>query len=110
MHCRLLEKTVTSKKLGRISGEKLKGRPPNSNKNSKLVNKKTSPKTKGVTKKVGRPKVEDQNGDKGGGGLATGAPTGKGDLAGRRVSTRSKKPGTFQDYFCSSIVSAQLRD
>ena len=67
----------------------MKSRPaPNlQNKNSKLVqSKKTSPKTKGVTKKVGRPKLEDQNADKGAG-------AGKGDLAGRRVSTRSKKPG-----------------
>ena len=86
MHCRLAEKMTSSRKLNRGAGEKLKGRPPNLNKNSKLVIKKTSPKTKGVTKKVGRPKLEDQNADKG-----TGA--GKGDLAGRRVSTRSKKPG-----------------
>ena len=81
---------ASSRKLNRSSGEKLKGRPPNLNKNSKLVNKKTSPKSKGVTKKVGRPKLEDQNADKATGGGAT-----KGDLAGRRVSTRSKKPGGF---------------
>ena len=71
----------------------MKGRPASNlqNKNSKLVltSKKTSPKTKGVTKKVGRPKLEDQNADKGG-GVGAGV---KGDLAGRRVSTRSKKPG-----------------
>ena len=84
---------ASSRKLNRSGGEKLKGRPaPNlQNKNSKLVSKKTSPKTKGVTKKVGRPKLEDQNADKGG-GVGGG---GKGDLAGRRVSTRSKKPGDF---------------
>ena len=72
----------------------MKSRPaPNlQNKNSKLVqSKKTSPKTKGVTKKVGRPKLEDQNADK----ATTGGGATKGDLAGRRVSTRSKKPGGF---------------
>ena len=81
---------ASSRKLNRSGGEKLKtGRPaPNLNKNSKLVSKKTSPKTKGVTKKVGRPKLEDQNADKGAGVGGV-----KGDLAGRRVSTRSKKPG-----------------
>ena len=82
---------ASSRKLNRSSGEKLKGRPPNLNKNSKLVNKKTSPKSKGVTKKVGRPKLEDQNADRGA-GVGAGI---KGDLAGRRVSTRSKKPGDF---------------
>jgi len=87
MHCRILERAAVTKKLSRNTGEKMKGRPPNLNKNSKLVNKKTSPKTKGVTKKVGRPKLEDQNSEKGAslGGV-------KADLAGRRVSTRSKKP------------------
>jgi len=83
----LSEKMASSRKLNRSGGEKLKGRPPNLNKNSKLVSKKTSPKTKGVTKKVGRPKLEDQNADKGAGVGGV-----KGDLAGRRVSTRSKKP------------------
>jgi hypothetical protein len=85
------EKMASSRKLNRSGGEKLKSRPaPNlQNKNSKLVqSKKTSPKTKGVTKKVGRPKLEDQNADKGA-GVGAGL---KGDLAGRRVSTRSKKP------------------
>jgi hypothetical protein len=91
-----MEKTALSKKLGKTSGEKLKGRPPNPNKNSKLVNKKTSPKQKGVTKKVGRPKLEDQNPDK---GAVLGA--GKTDLAARRVSTRSKKPGNQ----CSFSIS-----
>ena len=91
MPCRLSEKLASSRKLNRSSGEKLKGRPPNLNKNSKLVNKKTSPKSKGVTKKVGRPKLEDQNADK----ATTGGGATKGDLAGRRVSTRSKKPGGF---------------
>jgi len=84
------EKMASSRKLNRSGGEKLKGRPASNlqNKNSKLVSKKTSPKTKGVTKKVGRPKLEDQNADKGA-GVGAGV---KGDLAGRRVSTRSKKP------------------
>jgi hypothetical protein len=84
------EKMASSRKLNRSGGEKLKGRsaPNLQNKNSKLVSKKTSPKTKGVTKKVGRPKLEDQNADKGA-GVGAGV---KGDLAGRRVSTRSKKP------------------
>ena len=85
---------TSSRKLNRGAGEKLKGRPPNLNKNSKLVIKKTSPKTKGVTKKVGRPKLEDQNADKGA-GVGAGV---KGDLAGRRVSTRSKKPGDFYHH------------
>ena len=85
--CRL--SGVASKTLGRSTGEKLKGRPPNSDKNFKLVNKKTSPKTKGVTKKVGRPKTDDQNAEK---SLLVGN-AGKTDLAARRVSTRSKKPG-----------------
>ena len=84
---------ASSRKLNRSGGEKLKGRPPNLNKNSKLVSKKTSPKTKGVTKKVGRPKLEDQNADKGAGVGGV-----KGDLAGRRVSTRSKKPGDFYHH------------
>ena len=92
----------------------MKSRPaPNlQNKNSKLVqSKKTSPKTKGVTKKVGRPKLEDQNADKGA-GVGAGL---KGDLAGRRVSTRSKKPGDFCLHFQENIfllnrVQAKLID
>jgi len=79
------EEAGTSKKATK-PGERPKGRPPNSVKNAKLATKKTSPKKSGV-KKVGRPKNEDQNSEKG-------SPTGmltKPDTA-RRVSTRSKKP------------------
>ena len=71
-------------------GERPKGRPPNHLKNSKIPIKKPSPKKSGV-KKVGRPKIEDQNLEK----TATsqsGVLTKQPDTA-RRVSTRSKKPG-----------------
>ena len=74
------------------SGERAKGRPAITLKNStntttKVELKKAIPKKVGLVKKVGRPsKVEEQlsNSEKG---------TIKTDNSGRRVSTRSKKPG-----------------
>ena len=56
--------------------------------NNKVELNKTNPKKAGIVKKVGRPRLEDlvNNTEKG---------TTKTDNSGRRVSTRSKKPGAF---------------
>ena len=65
------------------------------NTSNKVELKKAVPKKVGLVKKVGRPKLEDQlnNSEKG---------TIKTDNSGRRVSTRSKKPGETQ----SSVVQS----
>merc|ERR1711974_62838 len=82
------DEASSSKKVVK-SGERTKGRPSSTlknstNINSKLEMNKSNPKKSGIVKKVGRPKLDDHlnNSEKG---------TTKTDNSGRRVSTRSKK-------------------
>lgn len=93
-YCRISEEASSSSKASVKSGERTKGRPTSTLKNSTNINNKvelnkTNPKKAGIVKKVGRPRLDDQlvaNTEKG---------PAKTDNSGRRVSTRSKKPGAF---------------
>jgi len=92
------EEASSSKKTIK-SGERTKGRPTSTLKNSTNINnkvelKKSSANKAGLVKKVGRPKLDEHlnNSEKG---------TIKTDHSGRRVSTRSKKPAQLvlqQEY------------
>jgi len=84
------EEASSSSKASVKSGDRTKGRPISTLKNSTNINNKvelskTNPKKAGIVKKVGRPRLDEHV-------SSTEKGTTKTDNSGRRVSTRSKKP------------------